>query len=700
MTSKISGICVIGVGPRGLSVLERLCANASEFISGSQRLVIHLVDPYLRAGSKVWRTGQSAELLMNTVASQVTMFVDESVDCIGPLVPGPSLYEWARFNVLVGVLENVPDKILEEARQLGPDSYPTRAFYGQYLSWVLDRLVATAPPNVTITLHAKQAVDLTQDERGLQVVTLMNRRTITGLDAVVLAQGHTASELTSAEMLMRAGAAERGLIYVPPGNPADADLDAVRAGQPTVLRGMGLTFFDYLAMFTTGRGGRFSRSDDGQLHYYPSGREPLMIAGSRRGVPYHARGANQKGAFGRHSPLFFTADVIARMRGRADAGEPANFRNEIWPLVDDEVRAVYYSTLIASRMCRCTADDFLRAYVEMHADRRLTATARPPEPPSAAERVLLRSYGITDADMWDWSAIAYPYRGRSFADQADYRGWLLSYLAADVREADQGNVSSPLKAALDVLRDLRNEIRLVVDHGGLSGDSYRDDLQGWYTPLNAFLSIGPPAHRIEEMVALIDQGVVDVVGPGISVELVADRYLVRSPRVPGPPAEATALVEARLPEADLQLSSDPLIKALLARGDGCFHHIPIRGGGRYETGGLAVSRRPYHLLDSRRRPHERRFAFGIPTETVHWVTAAGIRPGVSSVILGDADAIARRCLIVTTQSSRQSLTRPGEMPPHNWRADVHEPSRNAAGSTGRSRAAGGYRTAVAGLGDE
>jgi len=36
----------------------------------------------------------------------------------------------------------------------------------------------------------------------------------------------------------------------------------------------------------------------------------------------------------------------------------------------------------------------------------------------------------------------------------------------------------------------------------------------------------------------------------------------------------------------------------------------------------------------------------VPTETVHWATAAGVRPGVDSVILGDADAIARACLSV------------------------------------------------------
>ncbi|GAA3305337.1 hypothetical protein GCM10020295_58810 [Streptomyces cinereospinus] len=43
----------------------------------------------------------------------------------------------------------------------------------------------------------------------------------------------------------------------------------------------------------------------------------------------------------------------------------------------------------------------------------------------------------------------------------------------------------------------------------------------------------------------------------------------------------------------------------------------------YETGGLDVTRRPYRLLDRQGRAHERRFAFGVPTEGVHWVTAAG-----------------------------------------------------------------------------
>jgi hypothetical protein len=212
---------------------------------------------------------------------------------------------------------------------------------------------------------------------------------------------------------------------------------------------------------------------------------------------------------------------------------------------------------------------------------------------------------------------------------------------SELAEAAKGNVTGPCKAAADVLRDLRNEIRLVVDHGGISGRSYRDDLQRWYMPLNAFLSIGPPAERVEQFGALLDAAVLEVLGPDLQVTGQDGRFVAWSAACPDVTVHTTTLIEARLPETDLRRTTDPLLRALLARGEGRPYRI-----GDYVTGGLAVTRRPYHVLDARNRPHPRRFAFGVPTEAVHWVTAAGIRPGVDSVILGDADAIARSCLQV------------------------------------------------------
>ncbi len=623
-------VCVVGLGPRGLSVLDRLCANASECLNEGDRLRIHLVDPHLRTGSRVWRTGQAAELLMNTVAAQVTMFVDDSVDCAGPVLAGPSLYEWARFLTLIGPLDDEPPAVLAEAARLGPDDYPSRAFYGQYLSWVLRHLVRHAPRRVTIVQHPCRAVDLVDADNGTQTLTLDGGARLTGLDQVVLAMGHLDTHPGEREEALREFADDNDLYYHPPGNPAETDLSAIEPGEPVILRGMGLNFFDHMALLTTGRGGVFTRDGD-KVTYRPSRREPRMIAGCRRGVPHHSRGANQKGAHGRHEPLCLTPPVIAAFRARAEQGDLPDFGTEVWPLIDREVRAVYYSTLIRGRDCVCDADEFRRRYL---------ATEIGTENPD-----LLAECGIGPDEHWDWQRVAHPHDGIEFTGPDHFHDWLVSYLEADVREAQLGTVDGPLKAALDVLRDLRNEIRLVVDHSGISGESYRDALRGWYTPFNAFVSIGPPVSRIEEMIALIEAGVLSVVGPGMTVGCVDGGFVTRSARVPGVEYRAKALVEARLPETDVRTTSDPLIRRLLTRGDCTHYRIPQRDGGHYETGGLAVTRSPYHLVDVSGRAHPRRFAFGVPTESVHWVTAAGIRPGVNSVILGDADAVARTGLL-------------------------------------------------------
>lgn len=83
-------ICLVGAGPRGLAVLERLCANHA----GENELVIHVVDPFAPGSGRIWREQQSPQLLMNTVSSQVSQFTDESIDCSGPIRPGPSLHGW------------------------------------------------------------------------------------------------------------------------------------------------------------------------------------------------------------------------------------------------------------------------------------------------------------------------------------------------------------------------------------------------------------------------------------------------------------------------------------------------------------------------------------------------------------------------------------------------------------------------------
>ncbi|GAA1512321.1 FAD/NAD(P)-binding protein [Streptomyces albidochromogenes] len=617
MSAVHQALAVVGAGPRGTSVLERLCASVSA-LAPDTRLTVHVVDPAPPGAGQVWRTGQSAELLMNTVASQVTLFTDPSVACEGPIRPGPSLYEWAASR---------SGATPPGEAALGPDDYPTRARYGRYLEWVFGRVVRGAPESVTVRVHAARAVRLQDAPGGAQTLTLDNGETLTGLGAVVLAQGHLPVHEDPAQSRLSAHAARHGLRHLPPANPADLDLSALAPGEPVLLRGLGLNFFDHMALLTAGRGGAFTRAAGGGLVYHPSGREPRLYAGSRRGVPHQARGDNAKGPYGRHEPLLLTPRVIAAFRARADAGDPPDFLAEIWPLVAKEVETVYYGVLLGAA-ARGTG---FRG--------RFLATAHG----GAQEAAVLDEFGVPHDERWCWDLTARPHTGHTFRDPADHRAWLLRHLRRDAAHAALGNVAGPRKAALDVLRDLRNELRQIVDHAGLPGASRRDHLDRWYTPLNAFLSIGPPRRRIEEMTALIEAGVLDVIGPRTTVETARGAFVARSPDVPGSEIAATTLVEARLPEPDLRRTADELLARLLKTGQ-CRPHT-VDG---YETGGLDVTRRPYRLIDRQGKAHPRRFAFGVPTEGVHWVTAAGARPGVDSVTLADADAVARAALRAAT----------------------------------------------------
>ncbi|WP_442818906.1 FAD/NAD(P)-binding protein [Streptomyces sp. NBC_01235] len=616
-------VALVGAGPRGTSVLERLCASAPELLPPGVRLTVHVVDPAPPGPGRVWRTAQSRELLMNTVASQVTLFTDDSVDCAGPIRPGPSLYEWA-------------------GGELGPDEYPTRAHYGRYLEWVFARTVRRAPSSVRVETHAARAVRLDDAADGRQVLTLDDGRVLLGLSAVVLAQGHLPVVADTARQRQAAYAERHGLRHVPPANPADVDLSALAPGEPVLLRGLGLNFFDHMALLTTGRGGRFVPAPQG-LRYLPSGHEPRLYAGSRRGIPYQARGDNAKGPYGRHTPLVLTPEVIAGFRKRADSGEAPDFLAEIWPLVAKEVETVYYTALVRESQRPGFTDRF--------ADRFLAVPHRHPQ-----EALILDEFGVSEADRWSWDRISRPYTERRFAHRGQWRDWLLAYLRRDAEEAARGNVDGPSKAALDVLRDLRNELRLIVDHAGLPGASRRDHLDRWYTPLNAFLSIGPPRRRVEELTALVEAGVVEVLGPRLEVREEDGAWRAHSPEVPGSDVRVTTLIEARLPETDVRRTADGLLARLLKTGQ-CRPHT-VDG---YVTGGLDVTQRPYHLIDSQGRSHTRRFAFGVPTEGVHWVTAAGARPGVDSVTLSDADAVAR-AVLRATKAETEPRTEPEPWP--------------------------------------
>jgi uncharacterized NAD(P)/FAD-binding protein YdhS len=627
---------IVGAGPRGTIALDRVVANAD--LVPDRPIVVHLVDPAEPGAGRVFRTDQSPELLMNTVCADVTVFTDDSVRCAGPVRPGPSVYQWARLVADGTVADGLPAAVVAEARRLEPWTYATRAFTGHYLSWAVRHVAAGAPARVAVELHRQQAVAVDDLPGGGQLLRLADG-TARPVDALVLATGHSAVRPTAGEARLRDFAAGAGLRYVLPASPADVDLDAVAPGEPVLLRGLGLNFFDYVALLTAGRGGRFERTGDG-LAYRPSGREPLLWAGSRRGTPHASRPEVRQAVPAKHRPRFLTDEAVDAFRRQAGCGR-LDFVRDVWPYVVREVEWVYYDQVLAG-------DPDRRAAVRAVLDG--LAPGDPAVPARLAD--LVPEPGV----RLDWAALHRPAAGRRFRDHADYTGWIRGRLREDVGRSLAGPDGSPAKALAAALRDLRAPISRVVSHQGLRGGSYRADLEDWFTGLFNTIANGPPVLRVEQLGALVDAGVVRFLGPDLRVtadpaDPTGPAFTACSPAVPGEPVRARVLIDAWLHDTDLRRTADPLLGSLVRGGQARPHVIPDGEGDPYRTGGLDVTEGAQEVVDAAGRPHPGRFAYGPPIESVQWLTATIARPGSNSSTLLQGDLIARRALVAAARSA-------------------------------------------------
>ena len=119
-------VAIVGAGPTASSLLERLAANAPELLGG-RPLRVHLIDPHRAGTGRVWRPDLHPGLWMNSMAEDVTMFTDDTVQCDGPIRPGPSLYEWAHTIDDDTLAALAPPALVDEIRALGADDVPDPA---------------------------------------------------------------------------------------------------------------------------------------------------------------------------------------------------------------------------------------------------------------------------------------------------------------------------------------------------------------------------------------------------------------------------------------------------------------------------------------------------------------------------------------------------------------------------------------------
>ncbi len=621
-------IAIVGAGPRGVGVLERLAASAPELHPGG--LDVHLVDPYPPGAGRIWRREQSPLLAMNSMAGDVTMFTDDTVRCTGPVVPGPSMWEWAG-RVDPAALE--PD-LAAELAALTATTFPSRRLQSEYLGWVLRHVVAGLPAGMRVHLHRARGVGLA-DDGDRQVLTLDDGPPLR-VDAVVLASGHLDATPTADERALAARAADHGLRYLAPEQTTDTDLSVLDAGETVLVRGLGLAFVDLVVLLFEGRGGRFAPDGDG-LRYLPSGAEPRLVAGSPRGAPYHCKP---------HYPLLGGRPPLPRFFGPEQVdpliagGGPVELRAQAWPGMAKEIGWGWYHELVVGHPER------VRLPWPEFADRYAAA-----EWDSPAMAALLDDAVPDPVDRIDLDALDRPLDGLRADDLAELQPQVRARIAEDLRQHVDPAHSAHLGAFAAML-SVFGEVSRLSAAGVLSARSRAVDLSWWQGFFNAVAS-GPPGFRVRQLLALSEAGFVDFLGAGMWVDLDADGFRAGSATLAGaPPVRSTVLVDARLPDPSVSRTADPLLAGLLRAGE-VVEEVLVGPDGTVlrNTGLVQVRAADGAVLRASGAVHPRRFAVG-PHTTVK-VAGAFTRPGTNAQSLRYNDAVARAVLrSLATASAR------------------------------------------------
>lgn len=701
--SSVPRVVIVGCGPRGLSALERLIAHAA---ATGRRVKIDVVDPFPPGAGHVWRTRQSPRFLMNTPSLFPTVIAADGVLGVDPVEPlrGMSFDAWRRAAVEQlgpteararpegsgpggtddddpgasrptrgpGLLDGLDEQHREALRDLGAADFPPRRLYGAYLEWVFHALVDSAPDAVELRVHRDEAVAArrTSSGRHRYAVEIGGQQELLA-DHVVLALGHLDAHLVREQKELVDGAAEHGLDYRPPVVPADGHWETLPAGEPVLVRGMGLNFHDVLAEVTEGRGGTYDEAPDGsgRLVYRASGQEPFLVVGSRRGTPYRAKPEIDAYYARSLDHRFLTPETIEQLRGRG----PLSFERVLLPLVRRDAQRTYYrayARVSPERLDR-PAEQFLAEL-----EQALGVPADASAPTSEAARIgaerdhaqpsaeqlaedaaaglpwevrveRLVQEAVPAPERFEVQRQARPFRGEHFGTHEEYAAAVVHLLDRDAAGSARGE-DDPSKMAFSSLNWSRTLLKQIIAEVGLTDASWHDDLLRTFAPLAEGLSSGPPALRIRQLAALARAGVVRFLGPD-PVFRVDDEhgcFETSSPWVADEPFRASVMLEAMSPSNEVRRNISPLLISMHDAGLLRSKPLDTRDGAVQLPGaGLDVSGIPYRAVGTDGAAQDGIWVLGLQLTSVQWGTAIAAEANAPAALgarsLADADRVAR-----------------------------------------------------------
>lgn len=569
---------IVGLGPWGLCVLERLITVYSSIAAETRRLRIHCFEPN-DPGPGVHATSEPDYLLLNTVCGQVSLFAGAEADGEIERYGGKSFIDWLNHEgYTLGASGPARSR---DGRPIQATDFVPRALFGRYASWCYERLRASLPPGVSVEHHRESVTKLQGIDNGLTRLT-----TEKGLSVAVhhtfLTTGHTPSVVD-----------ERVVAPYPMANLHRS----VRDHATVAISGMGLVAVDALAAVTTGRGGTFRR-DGTRLIYEASGREPQVRLFSRSGLCFQCRPASTLDSTGVYTPAVFSREAVERLRAqrlREDGTRQLDFERDIAPLLWAELRIHYHCESERLQRGIPAAKDLRGALIAAWNDRRFDAL-------------------IAELPEFDPEFECFRPDLDQCLDRHRYQSAVRNGLEADVEDARNGEENAPRKAAFELFRVLRSVLRAAVENGGLTTHSQIAFRRRFAGIVNR-VTVGPPLQRGEELLALLDAGIVTIpFGRRPACRAIeGGRWRISSTRLETPYIEdVDAVVSGHLAPPDLRHTKSPLLSSLRDAGV----VVPFD----QETQcGIAIDE-AFHPVDASGRAHTSIWVLGPLTEGARYFT--------------------------------------------------------------------------------
>jgi uncharacterized NAD(P)/FAD-binding protein YdhS len=547
---------------------------------------VHVIEPG-QLGGGIYSAAQPDYLILNNPCGQLSLYAAPDQEEHRAYAMG--LYEWALDKGYRRM--GYEYRIGAAGETILPTDYLPRRLMGEYLAWFYEALIADAPPNLEIVRHYAAVTDITSEIEGHEMLWLDNGTQIR-VEHVVLTSGHTFNQ-------ERVGDSSEVRFLRP--YPVEHFDSAVAPGEPIAIAGMGLVGYDLVTALTVGRGGTY-KEDGSRLRYLPSGREPDIYLYSRSGVPYCAKSAHGVDPTGDYQPVVCTPEAFKQMTN--PSGSPlrrrVDFRNDLLPLLYAEMQVRYY---IHAAFLRGGSSAASLVRDQLKSNWAAGTFAR------AVDR-LEPTYG-----HFDPAGVVFADAGARFESADAYQSHVYQMVEADLNESLMVG-GSPVKAAQEVTRILRDQMRAVIEYGGLSMQSFIDFQSQVRGRINR-LEAGPPPLRSQQLLGLLDAGAVRTpFGPQPDVSAAnSGAVLIRSTKLDRPTEETVNhVVRGHLDLPSLSRSSSPLLSRLYTKG-----RLTQFSYGGTTVGSVAISE-DFHPYDTEGRLQTSLSLLGVLTEGVRYFT--------------------------------------------------------------------------------